>query len=274
MLPELRQALHPCCPAPHSSRPSTLPPPHPANTQEYDPLTLSLADALQLLAGKNRYGSGRRARKAAADAVVGGEDAGAAASSKPTRAKRGPKPKALSAQAEAEAAEAAELLEPRTEGDERREAALANAAARLALDAAAGLEINQLRMMMREAERAPEGEQAEGAAPRAGGAAQPKPRRKPTPSSYNLFFKRESDCCTACLILGNFGGWWEGSEHTAPDLARFPLAAADEVAEAKRTGSVWWEGKGLRASSAVGAKWAALSPEEKAPWERMSANLK
>lgn len=106
--------------------------------QGYDPLDISLADALQVLASKQRWSTSKKDRKAVAAAVVEADAADvAAAAEEPAKRARGRPRKTPGMESAAEAAG--------PEADSRHQAALAGVEARLALDAAANLEIDQLK---------------------------------------------------------------------------------------------------------------------------------
>lgn len=173
--------------SPPAWRSPTFLPPAP---QGYDPLTLTLADALQLLATKVRWATSKKERKAAADAAAAaaqpGMPFGAAALAAGGALRRGrPSSKAAKAAelAGLGAEAAAEAMAQVPEHDSRRRAAIADVEARLALDAAANIEIESLKDVL--------GYTAADAAPLE--AALARVRKAQAIHGYQLFFKGAQD---------------------------------------------------------------------------------
>jgi hypothetical protein len=170
--------------------------------QEYDPLTVSLADALQVLATKSRWATSKAARQAtlaAAEAVAeaaaaeeAGEEAGEEGAGKKKRGRPGKaalkKKAAASGTAGASisaAVVAAKVAEAAAEGG-GREAAMAHVEARLALDAAAAVEIGRLQEALGLGDAADVGPQTA----EQSRAAQASQNRGPT--AFNIFYRREA----------------------------------------------------------------------------------
>ena len=156
----------------------------PSPPQGYDPVQLSLADALQLLATKSRWTTSKAARAAALQAAEQHEKQQGAAESESegSAASGGGEKKTRAKKARTRAAAASSELE-----DEPSAVDLADTAARLVLDAAASLEIDQLRSAMGPAV----GTQAEADAAKARLERVQAARGRRGPSAYNFFVKRE-----------------------------------------------------------------------------------
>ncbi|EFN55927.1 hypothetical protein CHLNCDRAFT_145197 [Chlorella variabilis] len=206
--------------------------------KEYDPLKLSLPDALQLLAGKTIYSTGRAARKVAA--ALAGPPNGAAATGKGEVRRRRGRPRRVdelaaavvaavaTGEARPEAGEEAGLLDGDDVDSAAHKAQVARLGARIALDAAAEVEVEQLKAAL----KLTDGPAM--AAARAAAASKPR-NYKRGPSAYTLYFR-------------------------------------SVMQEAERTGDKWWRAPGRNLAKEVGAQWTRMSPEERRPYEEQATN--
>ncbi|PRW57014.1 DNA topoisomerase I [Chlorella sorokiniana] len=198
----------------------------------YDPLDLTLADALQVLASKQRWSTSKKERKAAAaaaavseavSAAVAAAEEHSAAKRKEARGRPKKKEPVNTEKMTAKAKAAAAVLAPVPEEDSRHEAAIADVEARLALDAAANVEIDQLKDALKYTDK--EAEEAERMA-----AAVSKLHRFRGQTGFNIFV-------------------------TAKSRQRREAGAA-------------LDGQQGPATKHVSAMWQALSEEEKEPYNR------
>lgn len=184
----------PSAPSPSQSLVASHPilAPLPTHWQGYDPLDISLADALQVLASKQRWSTSKKERKAAADAAAAKEQASAPKPRRGRPKKDGEEDAESAAEVEAEAAA---VLVPVPEEDSRHQAAAADVKARLALDAAASLEIDQLKGALQYS--AAEAAEAERMA-----AALDKLRRSRGQTAFNIFVMSACPMCRAAVCHG------------------------------------------------------------------------
>lgn len=253
--------------------------------QGYDPLDISLADALQVLAAKQRWSTSKKDRKAVAAAVVEADAADVAtAAEEPAKRARGRPRKTPGMEAATEAAV--------PEADSRHQAALAGVEARLALDAAANLEIDQLKDALKYSPE--EAQQAERMA-----AALSKLIRGRGQSGFNIFVMgagRAEAAGAGCCNRGGMPGrvligyyeqpcapWKPHKCLVTRAVADLPAAcpsrtipASQRVAakakERREAGGVS-DGQGSVAKH-LAVKWQALSAEEKETYNREARQQK
>lgn len=169
--------------------------------QGYDPIQLSLAEALQLLATKNRWSSSKQAREAAVQQALSDQAPGAAAA-----AAEGAAAEAQGGSGKQRGRKKKAAPEPGTQPEALEQRLDADAEARVALDAAAALEISQLRAAMGEGRLPAAGQAGQEAYARAQATEQALKQRSPT--AYLLFVRREWlgllwGCCRAAPMLSS-----------------------------------------------------------------------